>query len=178
MQDFGNHEFIYAHNKLINAKFKAVLFPEGMAHEDRFWNAWVFNRLNHVVNVPESTYCYVMQATSFSQKSRASTMYVESGLKLLCEMDTLPSCWDIQKWTFMVTAIEKTLYLWHQPKTFRKSIIRQLQPFLAKCDLNVTDFPRFTALIHRLLRRGIPDWAIETVALSYRTIVKLTHKTV
>jgi glycosyltransferase involved in cell wall biosynthesis len=177
-EQFDHHEFIYTHNKLINAKHKDIRFPEGKAHEDRFWNATIFPRLRHLVNIETPTYCYIMRSTSFSVKSRTSQAYVECAVALLQKMDTLPTCWNVLKWTFMVTAIEKNLYLWPQERKFRKRVLDEIHPLRSRCNLDVTGFPRFTAFVHKSLQSGVPDALINSVACGYRLMNVIANRRV
>lgn len=178
MSDFGNHEFIYTHNKLINSKHKDIRFPIGKAHEDRFWNVEVFGRLHHIVNIEEPTYCYIMRPTSFSSQSRATSMYVDSAVQLLKQMQELPSCWNVLKWTFLITAVEKNLYLWQWECSYRKKVLGDIVPMVLQCSMNIDGFPRFTKLIHKMIKAEVPDRVIEAISSIYRFVNQLSKRTV
>lgn len=178
MRDFGYHEFIYTHNKLINSRHKDIRFPIGKAHEDRFWNVEVFGRLQHIVNIEEPTYCYIMRPTSFSSQSRATLMYVDSAVQLLKLMQELPHCWNILKWTFLITAVEKNLYLWKWECSYRKKVLRDIKPMVLQCNLNIEGFPRFTKLIHKMIKAGFPDSVIEAISRNYRYVSTLLKRPV
>ena len=80
---FNQIEFIYTHNRLVNAKWSAVMFVEGEVHEDRFWNVEVFPRLQKIITISEPTYNYVSSNASFSGKSRSSKQYMKSAIHLM-----------------------------------------------------------------------------------------------
>lgn len=166
-RNFDDLEFIYTHNRLINKKHKTNLFPVGISHEDRYWNVQVFNRLTHIVNIEEVTYHYVAHSDSFSNASRAGEAYVDSAIELYERMSGLPSCWSTLKETFLVTAVEKNLYLWNYPCNFRKKAVRRILPYARQMKLNTKCFPRYTRLIHRLLQAGCPDAAIVFLSRLY-----------
>lgn len=178
MSDFRNHEFIYTHNKLINSKHKDIRFPIGKAHEDRFWNVGVFSRLNHIVNIYEPTYCYIMRPTSFSSQSRATSMYIDSAVQLLKRMQDLPCCWNVLKWTFMITAVEKNLYLWKWERCYRKKVLGEIVPMALQCTMNIDGFPRFTKLIHKMIKAGVHDSVIEAISSIYRFVNQLSKRPV
>lgn len=170
LSDFGYHEFIYTHNKLINSRHKDIRFPIGKAHEDRFWNVEVFGRLHHIVNIEKPTYCYIMRPTSFSSQSRATSMYIDSAVQLLQQMQELPCCWNILKWTFLITAVEKNLYLWKWERCYRKKVLMGIEPMVLQCNMNINGFPRFAKLIHKMIKAGVPDSVIETISSIYRFV--------
>lgn len=171
--DFAQHEFIYVHNKLVNARLRDICFPIGKAHEDRFWNVEAYARIQHVVNIEEPTYHYVMRPSSFSSRSRATRLYIDSAVELLERMQGLPSCWDVVKNTFMITAIEKNLFIWKQENSYRKEVLARIKPMVDACKMDVGGFPRFTKFVHRMLKADVPDEVIEMVACGYRNAMRL-----
>lgn len=176
--NFDKLEFIYTHNRLVNVKWKNLYFPVGKAHEDRFWNVRAFSELKKIVNVSAVTYNYIAHPASFSNRSRASRLYVDSALELLTEMDKLDGCWKGTADTFLITAIEKNLYLWKQPRAYRKEVSGKIKERSRRVSIDVNGFPRFTKWIHRMIARGYPDGMIEAVAALYRTYVSLTKKAI
>lgn len=93
VRNFGQIEFVYTHNRLVNKKHKHIQFPVGKAHEDRFWNIRAFPMVEKIVNISTPTYNYTAHTQSFSNKSRRSHLYIDSALKLLHEMDNSEKCW-------------------------------------------------------------------------------------
>lgn len=175
---FGSLEFIYTHNRLINAKWKKNLFPVGKAHEDRFWNVCAFPELKKVVNVSTATYNYITHPTSFSNKSRGARLYLESAMELLAEMDKLEACWKNMSDTFLMTAIEKNLYLWKQQSSYRKEILKKLRRRSQSVTIDFSGFPRFTKYIHLMIAQNYPNCLIEFIAGLYRNYVAFTKKVV
>lgn len=124
---FNDIEFVYTHNRLINAKWKDVEFPTGKAHEDRFWNVKVFSEVSKIINIPNITYNYIAHPQSFSNKSRSSKLYINSGMELLKMMRANEQCWQILADTFQITTIEKNLYLFSYSRKYRKQILYSLK---------------------------------------------------
>lgn len=178
VKNFENLEFIYTHNRLVNRKWTSLLFPIGKAHEDRFWNVRAFPDVNKIINISEVTYNYIAHPSSFSNKSRASNLYIDSAVELMAEMDALDSCWKGKADTFLITAIEKNLYLWKQKASYKKSVIGKIRKRLSNVTVNVSCFPRFTKMIHYMIVKGYPDLMIDSFAFVYRSYIALTNKTV
>ena len=175
---FHQLEFIYTHNRLINRKYIHNYFKVGVCHEDRYWNVDVYNSLNHIVNLDETTYCYVAHPSSFSQKSRANQSYIEDAIKLYYEMDRLPSSWNTIKYTFLISTIEKNLYLWNYPRTFREKAIRHIKEFNRRIDMNISGFPRFTKIIHYLIHNNYPDCIIASISRLYMLCNRMFNRKV
>ncbi len=173
--NFDQLEFIYTHNRLINARLKDIRFPIGKAHEDRFWNVEAFPRLRAIICIPDLTYNYIAHPTSFSNKSRASVLYIDSAMELLDKMDGVGTCWQYLSDTFQITAVEKNLYLWGFPASFRKSIRNRLKNRRPTI-INVTGFPRFTKLVHSMISNNVPDIIIAGISFVYRTIMNALKK--
>lgn len=169
-ENFDSCEFIYTHNRLIHTKWKSNFFPIGKAHEDRFWNVNAFQRLNCIVNTDSSTYNYVVHPTSFSNRSRAMRFYLDSAMELQQKMDDQENCWKNLADLFLVTTIEKNIYLWKQDSDYRKDLLRQVRDRSRKVRLNIGSFPRFTQMVHRMIEKGYSDWVINFVASAYRCI--------
>lgn len=175
---FDSLEFVYTHNRLINAKWQNLCFLVGKAHEDRFWNVQAFPLLKKIINVSTVTYNYVAHPASFSNKSRASQLYVDSALELLAKMDKLEACWSGISDTFLITAIEKNLYLWKQSRVYRKMVLEEIRDRSRRVSLNIGAFPRFTKWIHEMIIHGYPDEFIELVAILYRIYVLFSKKAI
>lgn len=175
MKNFDNLEFVYTHNRLINSKWRNIMFPEGKAHEDRFWNITVFPYLTKVCNISNVTYCYICHPQSFSNKSRKSELYIDSALDLLQRMRDLPPCWHPLADHFQVTAIEKNLYLFSYKRTYRKKILNELKA-MPHVQVETMGFPRFTHLIHSLVKWNVPDYFIYSIACLYRIYVRITNR--
>lgn len=173
--NFDRLEFIYTHNRLINAKWKNTFFPIGKAHEDRFWNVQVYPKINHIINLQIPTYNYIVHPNSFSSKSRSQELYINSALELLEEMDKLEDCWHSIRDTFLITAIEKPLYLWKHSNSYRRSVLHRLKNTRA-VSIDISSFPRFTKLIHRMITLETPDICIECVSKLYRYIMTIRKK--
>ena len=178
INNFNSLEFIYTHNRLINKKFKHILFPIGKAHEDRFWNIQAFSNVNRITNVETATYNYVAHKSSFSNKSRSCKMYIESALELLQEMDNADDCWKVESDTFLITAIEKNIYLWKQEANYRKYLLNKVRSRSRKVTIDINGFPRFTKLVHKMIAKGLPDIIIFLIALMYRSYIRITKKPV
>ena len=176
--NFCSLEFIYTHNRLINKKFKHILFPIGKAHEDRFWNIKAFPLLNKIINIETTTYNYVAHESSFSNKSRGYKMYIESAIELLEEMDKSDDCWKVESDTFLITAIEKNIYLWKQDGRYRRYLLNKIRTRSKNVTIDITCFPRFTKLIHKMIAKGYPDIIINLFALTYRSYIHSTGKPV
>lgn len=174
--NFSNLEFIYTHNRLINRKYCTHYFPIDLFHEDRFWNVRIFNNVSHIVNVDIPTYNYVAHQSSFSSRSRSDIKYIESALLLYQEMSQLPICWNTIKQTFLITAIEKNLYLWDFPKTIRIKILKNIRQESKKVDINYNGFPRFSKYIHKMICSGIPDTIISMVSAVYVKMSTLMNR--
>lgn len=178
VDNFSSLEFIYTHNRLINKKFKHISFPIGKAHEDRFWNIQAFPVLNRIANVETATYNYVAHESSFSNKSRSSKMYIESALELLQEMDKAENCWKVESDTFLLTAIEKNIYIWKQRGKYRRFLLNQIRSRSQKVTIDIKGFPRFTKLVHKMIAKGLPDIVIFLIASMYRSYIRITKKPV
>lgn len=172
--NFDKLEFIYTHNRLINSKWKNIKFPIGKAHEDRFWNISVFLHLSRIVNISDVTYNYVCHPQSFSNKSRASENYINSGLELLRQMRELPSCWTTIADLFQITAIEKNLYLFSYKKEYRKKVLHRLK-LMPAVQLKTIGFPRFTRLIHFFTANHYSDTVVYTISYLYKFYIKITN---
>lgn len=178
VNNFDKLEFIYTHNRLINKRWKSLLFPKGKAHEDRYWNVRAFPEVKKIINVSDVTYNYIAHPSSFSNKSRASRLYIDSAVELMAEMDTLEDCWKGMSDTFLITAIEKNLYLWKQDSSYKKSILSKIKKRSLEVSIDVSRFPRFTKMIHTMIVNGYPDFVIDSFAFVYRGYISMTHKTV
>lgn len=178
VDNFWQIEFIYTHNRLINKKFKDILFPTGKAHEDRFWNIEAFPLVNKIINISDSTYNYTAHTQSFSNKSRCSSLYIDSALELLEKMDKSEECWKNESDTFLITAIEKNLYLWKQKRKYRKLVLNKIRKRSGNVTLSVNGFPRFNKIIHLMIAKGYPDFIISQIGEIYRAYVYLTNKPV
>lgn len=173
--NFDKIEFIYTHNRLVNKRWKTVKYPVGKAHEDRFWNVTVFPRLSKIVNIEDPTYNYVTRQGSFSNKSRSSRMYIDSAVEVMQLMAKLESCWKIQADTFLITAIEKNLYLWNFSGDYRKEVCVNIRS-LPAVTIDISRFPRFTKMIHKLIVAGCPDFLINLISLIYRYVSMIIHR--
>lgn len=174
---FNDLEFVYPHNRLINKKFKERYFPEGMVHEDRFWNVEIFPEVERLVTTSFPTYNYVVSGSSFSSRSRSSQKYMESAIELMRRMLALPSCWSVVRETFLLTTIYKNLYLYGDCK-MRKQCWSLLDPrYKVSIPIN-PPFPRFPATIYRFLQSGVPDVFIKALAYAYASLHHILGKPV
>lgn len=178
VKNFDKLEFIYTHNRLVNKRWASLLFPLGKAHEDRFWNVRAFPDIKRIINISEVTYNYIAHPSSFSNKSRASRLYLDSAVELMTEMDALDHCWKGTSDTFLITAIEKNLYLWKQDSSYKKSVLKKIKKRSLEVSIDVGSFPRFTKMIHTMIVKGYPDLIIDVFASLYRGYIGLTHKMV
>lgn len=176
-KNFDQLEFIYTHNRLINSRLKDIRFPIGKAHEDRFWNVEAFPRLQKIICVSSPTYNYIAHSSSFSNKSRASVLYIESAMDLLKHMDAAGRCWEDMADTFMITAIEKNCYLWEFPPAFRKNIRTRLKK-RRPIKINIAAFPRFTKHVHNMIAAGMPDMMMGYICTIYRIFMKILNRPV
>ncbi len=173
VDNFGQIEFIYTHNRLINKKFKNILFPTGKAHEDRFWNVRAFPLVQKIVNISDPTYSYTAHTHSFSNKSRRSSLYIDSAVELLEEMDKSETCWKCESDTFLITAIEKNLYLWKQDVEYRRSVLKKIRKRSKAVTINFDSFPRFNKRIHVMIAKSYPDFIISLFSMIYRTYIHI-----
>nr|WP_300915787.1 glycosyltransferase family 2 protein [Bacteroides acidifaciens] len=163
---FDSFNFIYTHNKLINAKYKSNKFNTGCYHEDRMWNVSVFNGLRKIVSVSTPTYSYVVRSGQTSNKSRSKRLYIESGMSLMRMMVNCPVCWKVLRDTFQVVDIEKPLYLWEPDDEYRRRILNELR-MLNTMEISTVGFPRFTRIIHWMIKKSVPDFFINVISKSY-----------
>lgn len=169
--NFGQLDFIYTHNKLINIKFAKHLFMTNVYHEDRIWNAKIFKQLNKVITLSEPTYCYLIHQGQTSGNSRKKRLYVDSSMILLKQMVVLPKCWKPLIDTVHIVDIEKPLYLWEKDAIYRKTILKECNK-LNNIEIDFSSFPRATCLIHRMISKKIPDFIINLVAKSYVKVLE------
>lgn len=173
---FGELNFYYTHNKLINAKYKNIKFITGYYHEDRMWMVEIFNRLNRIISIDVITYNYIIRAGQESNRARSTKLYIDSGMKLMHMMAKSPDCWQNIRDTFQIVDIEKPLYLWSNDPTYRKTIIRQLR-LLNTPTIPTKGFPRFTRFIHLLITCRFPDILINFFSKFYLQVMqKLNRK--
>lgn len=177
INNFGNIEFVYTHNRLVNKRFSDIRFPASKAHEDRFWNVSAFPRLKCITTIADVTYNYVAHSSSFSSKSRASEKYIDSAIELVDKIDSLEQpCWINNRDTFIITAIEKNLYLWKQNAKYRKKCLEWVLRHPSQID--IIGFPRFTKVVHKLIHNSFPDWFINFVSACYRQTMLMTNRPV
>lgn len=168
VNNFGNLEFVYVHNRLVNVKYKDIYFVQ-KDHEDRFWNVEVFPYLSKIVNVDIVTYCYIFHLDSFSNKSKGGKFHVDCSFDLLEKMITLDKCWKNLLDTFCITCIEKDIYLYGNfSKNERLEYINRLK-VLNRVDLDVSGFPRYSKYLYKMVDRGVPDCVIVWVTFLYKS---------
>ena len=174
---FGELDFVYTHNKLINVKHRNLKFNVGCYHEDRMWNAMIFNNLNKIVSISVPTYNYVIRSGQTSRKSRSQRLYLDSGMSLMRMMSNVPQCWGGIRDTFQIVDIEKALYLWENDRIYRQRILNELK-VLNTPRINTENFPRFTRLIHSMITFNIPDMLINIISKSYLKVMTYIGKDV
>ena len=173
--NFDKLDFILIHNKLINSKFKKNLLATGCFHEDRIWNAEVFNRLKKIKSVDAPTYSYRMHSGQTTRNPRNKKLYIISALKCLHLMCDCPTCWSNMRDTFQIIHIEKPLYLYEKDADFRREIIKESKS-INRVKLDYSNFPRATKYIHMMINYNIPDFVINIFSKSYVAIKKLLGK--
>lgn len=172
---FNDLNFYYTHNKLINSKYKNHKFIPGCYHEDRLWIASIFDKVNNIKSVEYYTYNYLVRSGQTSNKARATSLYIDSGLMLMRMMAELPECWSVVRDTFQIVDIEKPLYLWEKNSVRRKTVMAELAR-LNKTAIATNGYPRFTKLVHKMVENGIPDWLINLVSKGYFQVMNaLNH---
>lgn len=174
---FGELDFVYTHNKLINAKHRNLKYNVGCYHEDRMWNVMIFNQLSKIVSISTPTYNYVIRSGQTSRKSRSQRLYLDSGMSLMRMMSDVPECWGSIRDTFQIVDIEKTLYLWEHDRIYRKRVLNELK-VLNKPQINTENFPRFTRLIHSMITLEMPDILINIISKSYLKVMTRMGKAV
>ena len=105
-------------------------------------------------------------------------MYIESALELLQEMDKAENCWKVESDTFLLTAIEKNIYLWKQDAKYRKYLLNKVRSRSKQVTIDINGFPRFTKLVHKMIAKGLPDIVIFLIASMYRSYIRITKKPV
>lgn len=175
MNNFGNLNFYYTHNKLFNAKYKERLFKNGCYHEDRMWIAEVFPHINCIQSVSFPTYSYLIRLGQTSNQARSQRLYIDSGMQLLRLMAECPSCWQTIRDTFQIVDIEKPLYLWSDDKEFRKTILKDLKS-INTTNISTKGFPRFNRFIHAGISFGIPDFIMNLFSKTYFIIMNYLGK--
>lgn len=175
VENFANLEFVYIHNRLINAKYKNV-YLENKVHEDRFWNVAVFNGLEYIVNIDAITYCYTSHLDSFSNKGKGTKRYIDYSFELLERMVLLDKCWKGMCDGLQISCIEKGIYLYGDfSREERKEYINRLKE-LNSVELDVSGFPRYLKYLHKMVVGGVPDCVIMGVTFLYKNIKKVLNQ--
>ncbi len=174
--NFGNIEFIWLHNRLINSKYSNRYFKEGIIHEDQFWNLSIYNELSNIVNLNTSTYNYVKRSSSFSNGSRFSRKFIVDGISLIKESVKRDTNWQLYAQQFAVSTIIKNMYLSSEvDSAFRKKTLNDLFDLgVYPICFNIGGYPRMARIIYSL--RYYPDIITNTIAKTYKIVKKVTNK--
>lgn len=166
---FGDLDFIYIHNRLINARFKDVLFPARTIHEDRFWNVAAYSRLSSVLQLKDVTYSYFARTSSFSSTTRFNEKFIDDAQRLLEQMTQLDAYWMETARGFTVSLI-KALYLGNSPVERRSAFLAFVRDHnLYYAGKNVRGgVPRITKTIYWMTAHGVPDSIIKSIAWLYK----------
>ncbi len=156
----------WVHNRLVNKKYKDVLFPEGKNHEDIFWNLDVFPHLNKIIVIRNITYCYVRRTSSLCQQRADSpergALWVEHMFDAVEKMYSMKlPLWDDLAASWTLSYLEQ--YVYDTPRLFPAAARRKIRERLRTLfplKGNWQKLPAKMRLLHCLLESNLSNRSV------------------